>query len=449
MKDIHKDFQKAHDNAILFLGRYTSLNKEEVILFLEKFAIRYTDTLDDDVVMVVEGTILSPLEEEMATLAYQKKIPIYNTDQFDKLYATQLNSDSILMSLKLSNNQDRLARLLHNQHLTDALFIKLFAMYDWRGEGMFDSSENMKMSTLFAKRFFSKSRFDAATYHSPISIFEVALLTQNPDLLEVMFSLPKIKVKQSRSGIKRPTTTREAIAINPYTNDKTLTKLLRQDDPEIDYFLALNPASSHQIQEQLFNRGSQQTKEALAQNENLAPELFARLINYPILWECQKIDSQRLQLLQAPYPPKIATNENLCEDVIDTLMNSKDLNILQNLAKNATLSTIQLQKLYDLQNPALYPFLCANPNTPHEILQILFEKDDHQIQIYLARNTKAPLTLLQQLFEKDDFEINCSLAHNEALPISWLQQLQIDSRLLTYLKENKIFTQNILHNLGI
>ena len=52
-------------------------------------------------------------------------------------------------------------------------------------------------------------------------------------------------------------------------------------------------------------------------------------------------------------------------------------------------------------------------------------------------------------FAKDNYEINCSLALNESLPLEYLQQLQIDHRLLNYLKNNKTFTENILHNLGI
>jgi hypothetical protein len=449
MKDINKDFTAAGGKAILFLGRYLSLSEEEIKLFLEKFDIRYTTTLDDDVVMAVESTLLSPIEEEIATTAYKQGIPLYNTEQFDKLYAETLNSDSILMSLKLSNNQERLARLLHNRYLSDTLFIKLFAMYDWGGEGMFDNSENMKIATLFAKRFFSKSRFDAATYHSPVSIFEVAILSKNPDLLEVMFDLPEIEVKQSRSGIKKPTTTRQALAANAYANKSTLTKLFRRNDKDIDFFLALNPALPHTMQEQLFERADNQTKEALAQNENLSPSLFEKLTEYPPLWQFQKIDSTKLTLLPSPIPPEIGENENLSPEVIDFLLSQNNHEILENLAFNPALSAAQIQKLYALQNETLYPLLCANPGTPQEILETLFQKNNHEIERHLALNPNTPIIILEKLFAKDDFEINCSLALNEALPVSWLQQLQIDSRLLNYLKENKTFTENILNNLGI
>ena len=449
MKNIDTDFANAGGKAILFLGRFHSLSEEEITLFLEKFDIRYTTTLDDDVAMVFESTILSPLEEEIATEAYRKGLHIYNSEQLDKLYADQLNSDSILMSLKLSNNQERLARLLHNRYLSDALFIKLFAMYDWGGEGMFDNSENMKIATLFAKRFFSKNRFDSATYHSPISVFEVAILTDNPDLLEVMYDLPEIEVKQSRSGAKRPTTTRQAIAVNPHTNQKTLTRLFRRNDPDIDYFLARNPATPHKMQEALFARANDETKEALAHNENLSPALFAKLAHYPDLWLTQKITGKHLVHLPHPIPSEIGANENLDQEVVDFLLENGDLAVLENLAQNPLLNTTQIEKLYTEKVPRLHPFLAANPNTPETILHKLFERNDHEIDRYLALNPAAPETILEQLFARDDFEINCSLALNESLPVSWLQQLQIDARLLPYLKENRTFTENILHNLGI
>jgi hypothetical protein len=448
-KDIDRDFHNAEGEAILFLGRYTSLSIEEIKLFLEKFNIRYTDRLDDDVVMVVESTILSPIEEEIATQAYQNKIPLYNTDQFDRLYADKLNSDSILMSLKLSNNQERLARLLHNRYLSDALFIKLFAMYDWGDEGMFDNSENMKIATLFAKRFFSKNRFDAATYHSPISVFEVAIITKNPDLLEVMYDLPTIEVKQSRNAPKRPRNTKEAIAANAFANEKTLTKLFRRNDPGIDYFLARNPATTHALQEQIFERGDDQTKEALSQNENLSPLLFEKLTHIPSLWEFQPVDMEKLSHLPTPIPPQIGENEQLSPEVIDFLLQQEDVALLENLAQNPTLNAKQLQALYDRGERALYPAIASNPNTPAKILHTLFAEHDPAIDRFLALNTQAPQAILEQLFARDDFEINCSLALNEALPIAWLQQLQIDARLLPYLKENSTFTENILHNLGI
>lgn len=448
-KDINRDFHNAKGKAILFLGRYTSLSTEEIKLFLEKFDIRYTDTLDDDVVMAVESTILSPLEEEIATEAYRNKIPLYNTDQFDALYANELNSDSILMSLKLSNNQERLARLLHNRYLSDALFIKLFAMYDWRDEGMFDNSENMKIATLFAKRFFSKSRFDAATYHSPISVFEVAIISENPDLLEVMYDLPLIEVKQSRSGPRRPVHTKEAIAVNPHANEKTLTRLYRLNDPGIDYFLALNPATPHTLQEQIFERSDTDTKEALTQNSNLSPALFEKLAHIPSLWEFQPVNTEKLAHLPTPIPPQIGENEHLTPEVIAFLLKQEDAALLENLAQNPSLTPRQLQRLYETGSETLYPAIASNPNTPPEILETLFAKNDHGIDRYLALNPNAPQTILGQLLARDDFEINCSLALNEALPITWLQQLQIDTRLLPYLKENSTFTENILHNLGI
>jgi len=449
MKNIDTDFRNAQGKAILFLGRFSSLNEEEIKLFLEKFEIRYTTTLDDDVAMAFESTILSPIEEEIAAEAYKRGVHLYNSDQFDKLYADRLNSDAILMSLKLSNNQQRLARLLHNRYLSDALFIKLFAMIDWGGEGMFDNSENMKLATLFAKRFFSKSRFDSATYHSPISVFEVAIITENPDLLDLMFDLPQIEVKQSRSGARRPTTTREAIAINPHTSEKTLTRLFRLNNPAIDLFLARNPATPHTMQERIFARADAETKEALALNENLSPALFEALSPLPALWLTQKIEKEHLQFLPDPAPAEIGENENLSEAVIDYLLEKGNTQLLKNLAQNPALNTEQIEKIYTQKAQNLHPYLGANPNTPEEILHELFARNDHETNRYLALNTKTPLQILEKLFTQEDYEINCSLALNEALPIPWLQQLQIDTRLLPYLKENRTFTENILQNLGI
>ena len=448
MKDINKDFDAATGKAILFLGRFASLSREEIEHFLEKFDIRYSDTLDEDVVMAVESSLLSPIEEEIATETYRKGIPLYNTEQFDQLYATQLNSDALLMSLKLSNNQERLTRLLHNRHLSDTLFLKLFSMYDWGNEGMFDNSDNMKIATLFAKRFFQKDRFDAATYHSPISVFEVALITKESEILDVMFDLPEIEVKQSRSGPKKPTRLKEAIASNPHTGEKTLTRLLRRNDPGIDYFLAQNPAATHAMQEQIFERADEQVKEALTKNRNLSPTLFAKLTDFQTLWEYQPIDVEKLAYRE-DLPAVIGENENLTPEAVDRLIASGETATLQNLAANPILTSAQIETLYHLGDESLYPAIASNPNTPVAILEALFERGEREIEQNLALNPSVPQEILQKLFAYEEFDINCALALNESLPLPWLQQLQIDSRLLPYLKENRTFTENILHNLGI
>ena len=448
LKNIDIDFQNAKGKSILFLGHFNSLSKEEIELFLEKFDISYKTTLDDDVIMAIEGTILSVFEEESATQAYQKKIPIYGIDQFDRLYAKKLDSDSILMTLKLSNDKERLFRLMHNPYLGDRLFLKLFSTYDWKEDGMFDNSDNMKISTLFAKRFLKKDRFDSAAYYSPVSIFEVAQISKNPDVLEVMFDLPDLRIKRSKNSAKKPMNLKEAIAANPFTNEKTLKKAFMRNDENIDYFLAQNPSISIQMQESIYKRANNRIKEALCKNENLINSLFEKLIDFETLWKYQPVDEKKLTLIKTP-PPCIGENEKLSQTIIDLLIDQKDEKTLKNLCTNPILNQNQLQKIYELNNKNLYPLLAAHPNSCAKILYKLFEEKNFDIDLHLALNPSAPKDILKTLFQRDDFEINKRLSLNETLDIESLQQLQIDHRLLNYLKENKTFTQNILNNLGI
>lgn len=452
MKDINIDFQAARDKSILFLGKFHSLTSEELTQFLEKFNITYTNTLQDDTAMFVEGTIMSPLEEDIAYDAFKKEIPGYSTDQFEKLYANALNSDSLLMSLKLSKNQERLSRLLHNNHLDDSLFIKLFRMVDWGDEGLFDNSENMEASTLFAKRFYYKDRFDPATYYSPISIFEIAIMHDDPEVLETLFSMPDIEVKQSRSRERRPTTIKEALATNAALNQTTLQKLVRLRDPNVDYFLSLNPLIDDNIAQTLLSRGDEETKQALAQNVSISDDIFAVLSKEPDVLEAllafQKIDMKRFNLIEN-FHPSIGENVLLSSEVVDTLITQNDEQTVQNLSANESLSSEQLTKIYDKGDSTNDAYLASNRNLPVEMLETLYEKDKREIELSLALNPSTPMKILELLFSKDDFEINQSLALNVALPIEYLQQLQLDTRLMHILKENKTFTENILQGLGI
>lgn len=452
IKNIDRDFKNSHGKSILFLGKFHSLSREELEQFLGKFDITYIDTLGEHVEMVVEGTIMSPLEEEIAYDAYKKKIPTYNTEQFEKLYASKLNSDTLLMSLKLSNDQTRLSKLLHNTHLDDALFLKLFRMYDWGEEGLFDNSENMEISTLFTKRFYKKERFDPATFHSPISIFEIAIISEDEGVLETLFSMPNLSVKQSRSGQKRPIDIKEALATNSFLNQDTLKRLVRLNNRDIDYFLVQNPLLTEDIANTLYDRSNLEIKQALATNDNISDNIFKALLDDETsaqnLLLYQKIDLARFKLINKLHPD-IGENETLSNEVIQILIDNNDEEIIQNLSANESISLTFLEKIYALSNPSFFPYLSSNKNISQEMITELYVKKDSEIDTSLAINLSLPKLILDELYNRDDFEINKSLALNESTPIEYLQQLQLDTRLLNYLKENSTFTENILNNLGI
>ncbi len=452
MKSIDKDFKNSYGKTILFLGKFHSATREELELFLDKFDIKYTDVLDADVKMFIEGSIMSPLEEMIADEAFANKIPNYKSTQFEKLYASYLDSDSILMSLKLSNNQDRLARLLQNEHIDNSLFLKLFRMYDWGEDGMFDNSENMEICTLFAKRFYQKKRFDPATFHSPISIFEIAIMSKSEDVLETLFSLPDLFVKQSRSRNRRPTNIKEALATNTFLNENTLKRLLRLNDEKVDYFLAQNPLIDENSAKILLEKGDEETIKSLSCNENLTDTIFEALLDKPYTHEsffyCQKIDLDRFKKVKKLHP-NIGVNENLSDEVIELLIQKDDLQIQKMLSLNHTLKPHFLQKLYNLQNVELFSHLASNINLPPKTISLLYKRKTKLIDIALAKNKSTPKEILKELYNRDDFDINNSLALNESTELEHLQQLQLDTRLISNLKENSTFTKNILLNLGI
>ncbi|MCH9813499.1 MAG: hypothetical protein K0U47_06090 [Epsilonproteobacteria bacterium] len=452
MKNIHVDFEKSRGKSILFLGKMHSLSQKELQLFLEKFEITYTDTLNEDVTMFVESTIISPLEEQIAYAAFSQKIPAYSTDQFDALYAKALHSDSLLMSLKLSNDQKKLTRLLQNRHLDNPLFLKLFRMYDWQDEGLFDNSENMEVSTLFAKRFYTKKRFDPATFHSPISIFEIAIMSKDADILEAIFNLPEMHIKQSRTKQKRPVTLKQALATNEALNLYTLQRLLRVNDKEIDYFLAQNHLIDDKITQTLLDRANDQTKQALACNTEISDTIFTQLLQEEIAIEMllafQRINLDRFSIIKTLHA-SIGENETLAPEVIEKLIRQNRKDIMQNLSANETLTQNQLNKIYTLDEVDYFPYLASNPNLAKHLLNELYKKKIFDIDRYLALNPNTPMDILEALYQRDNFELNQSLALNESLPIAYLQQLQLDTRLMHYLKENKTFTENILNGLGI
>lgn len=325
-------------------------------------------------------------------------------------------------------------------------------MYDWGEEGLFDNSKNMEICTLFAKRFYTKKRFDPAAFHSPISIFEIAIMTDNEDVLETLFNVPDITIKQSRSTQKRPVNIKQALATNAALNTNTLQRLVRLNNQDIDYFLAQNPLIDDQIAQTLLNRASDEVKQAMACNVHISDNIFQILLGEDAVIEqllCfQKINKTRFDMIETLHP-NIGANEALSQEVIAALIDENDDKIIQNLCANESLTLSHLQKIYAVANPDFFPYLASNKNLSQEIVEALYAKKDFEIDRYLALNTNTPMEILEELYNRENFEINQSLALNASLPISYLQQLQLDTRLMNLLKENKTFTENILNNLGI
>jgi len=364
---IEKAFESARGKSILFLGRLKNFTVEEVKIFLKQYDATFTDVLDEDVVVVVESTMMSPLEEEVSYEVYKEKIPTFRLDIFEKLYAEKITPNSLLMSLKLSNDQERLIRLLKNESFETTLYLKLFKLYDWKGEGVHENDENRDVTTTFVKRFYNPQQFmDPAMIYSPITLMTIAAESEDSEVLEAFLSMPHYQIKISK-GERRPKTLKEMVALNPASSAKTLRQLSNFNHMDIDYFLVQNDTLSGDLQEKIYERAGHDTKKMLTQNANLSDLLFDKLLaeNEEIvsyLFTFAKIDKGRLEKAKADKNFAVLGDGEGIEEVLPQLLEIDNLSLQKRLAENPIVEAKSLEMIYKKYGNEVTQALCHNPN---------------------------------------------------------------------------------------
>ena len=397
--------------------------------------------------------MIHPYEEEISYEVYKLKIPTFKDIEFEKFYAQNINQNSLLMTLKLSNDQDKIIRVLKNESFDDELYLKILKLYDWKGEGLFDNDNNRDVTITFIKRFFkAEYRVDPSTLYSPVNLSKIVAESKDQILLDTLLYIPNYQFNTSKKS-KSPKNTRELIANNHYSHVDTLKRLLSFKDDDIDFFLAKNSSIDEDMQESIYKRGVFENLLNLATNQNLSDKLFFLLLENkdiaPTLLEFAKIDKDRFEKARAKEEFYfIAKNENIGE-FIDTLLTLNDKRVDLFLAQNPATKLEHLQFLFKKDDKDIDINLSKNINISDDLAYKLYKKGIKDIELNLSANPSTPKDILIELFNKDEHEINIGLAQNSSMPLYYLQQLQLDSKLMHYLSKNRTFTDKILNNLGI
>ena len=398
--------------------------------------------------------MMHPTEEEISYEAYKKKLPTFKLEEFEAYYAQNINQNSLLMSIKLSNNQARIIRLLKNEAFDDEFYLKIFKLYDWMGEGVYDNDENRDVTITFIKRFFKSDVYlDPATIYAPISLAKIISQTDDEKLLDTVLSMPHYEFTTSKQDQKRATNIKELVASNPHTSKETLKNLLNFNDLELDYFLAQNSNLDLELQEVIYTRSDNQTKSMLALNESLSDELFEKLLKdeeaSKMLLAFAKIDLKRVELAKScEYFYLIGENPSI-SDLATEIVKNDDINLQKRLASNPAVDKNTLDLIYKKYGDEIATYLSQNPNLSQDLIKKFYGFKDKEIDIALAANISTSVDILSEYYERSDDDLNLSLASNSSTPIEYLQQFQLDNRYFNLLTKNRTFTDNILNNLGI
>jgi len=434
--------------SFLFLGREGIFTKDETARFLKKNGISMTKYLEEGVAATIEHSSLNPVEEDISNDAYDAKIPSFSLEAFEKLLSEGINDDELLMVIKLSNDQDRIFRLLGNENIKEDLFVKLLAMYEWHDEEEDDRNDrDTIMYTL--RRYIDIKPNEADLLYSYLTLRRLATEATNPKLLLALIGFQNFSFLVRG---KEKVTLRETIARNEHLDKELISKLVSLRELKVDVALACNPSVSLPLLQSLLTKNSEKINEALATNENIDDEIFNALLGkedkvIQLLLLSQSINLERLELIdtQALDSNLFATlgaNECLESNVIDELIRRDNEELICHLAENDTLSVTQLEDIYSKGIVSSFEYLAVNPAASVEMLEMLYEKyDESVIRIALAHNKSTPEAILRVLFERDEFEIYKSMASNSSLPMELLDILKVDTRLQNELAENEIFVK--------
>ena len=429
----------------LFLGREGLFTESEIVRFLKKYKITTTKNLEEGVVATIEPLNLNPLEEDISNDAYDKKIPSFGLDTFEKLLSEGMNDDELLMAIKLTNDQGRVFRLLGNEHISEELFVKLLMMYVWHNDEE-DNREDRDTIMYTLKRYINIKPNEADLHYSYLTLRRLATEARNPKLLLALIGFPNFDFLIRG---KEKVSLRETVARNTYIDTEVISKLVSLRDTKVDVALACNTAVALPLLQTLLTKENEDINKALATNTNIDNILFTELLNKEdtavqlLLWS-QPINSVRLEIvdaqgLESELFATIGANEKLDKQVINRLIAHDNKALISHLAGNDTLSHTQLEKIYAKGMKDSFQFLAINPASSVQMLEMLYTTyDETEIHVALAMNRNTSEQMLQELYHKNTLEIHRCMASNPSIPLDILDVLKVDTRLQNELSKNPI-----------
>lgn len=451
-QDLKALLEEAEGKKILFLGKEGIFTTQEVERFLKKYKVTRVKAIEEGVVASIEHHSLNPVEEMISEDAYTLKIPAYRLEEFEQLLSDGINDDELLMAIKLSNDQARVLRMIQNPDISDALFVKLLEMYQWHEEEE-DNNDDRSVVIATLTRYIDITPAERDQLYSTLTLKRLVREATDPRLLHALIGFPNYEFKQKEH---RTTSLYEVIATSGHIDGEVIKRLLSLRNPKVDMYLAANPVVPLE-QLKKFSLGEEKSiHEALAANETIDDVLFEMLLDKEkdvvklLLWY-QPISAERYRMIAGKITDpelfaELGKNLQIDRAVIEELLESGNITLLEKLAANRSISSAALQALYSKQiNTIFYP-LAGNPNLPVEIIESFYANDTNDLNMMhqVASNPNTPEKILRELYARDELEINKGLAANPATPIEILDVLKIDTRLRNALTQNEVFIEH--HN---
>ena len=369
---------------ILLFGKSRAFSEEEFLSQMKHHKIEIVKEYSDDVTLIVDGRMMTPSEQNLSDELYESKnLNAISIDVLEKELAASMDSATLLMSLKLSHDKERLKSFIENSMIPDALFFKLIKMYSWGREDFFENDDNRDVSAAFISRFYENIERNHNVQYATTGFIHLVNQAKSSELLNAIYELepmsfhPKIRM---------------AIGMSIYLDEAMQERLFKSGEPFLHEALSFNKKLKLSLVQELMSE--------VAFGENMAKSI--------------ELDDEKFKLLRA-FDVNLALNETLTFEMQKTLLALELDEVKLSLAENSSLD--------------------------RALIESLLGEENIKLQERLHQNSAMPVVLLEEAYKNGNYHL--ALAKNESTPIEILYQLQLDSRYERAVKTNANFGKHI------
>ncbi len=438
------NLKELEDKKILLFGKSRAFSMDEFSSQLKFHKISVVTQFEEDVSLVVEGRMMTPYEQNAGDALYKERsgsVEFISIDVLEKELAKHIDANTLLMSLKLSRNKERLKSFIQNAMIDDELFFKLLKMYTWSGEDFFENDDNRDVSAAIIGRFYKNIERNHNVQYATSGFMHLISQTSNQELIEMIAGLePLVKVSSDANA-----NILCAISSHADTPKSVLTLFIKRADPRVNRVIAMRDDCDEEMQQGLYDSKDENVLEALSWSKNLAKSVVYKILEIDLYAKNMakniNLDDELFTLFAEKYPLETAKNSSLSLYMQQRLMDLKLQNVNISLASNTFIDAGVAMKLLREDSSEIANEIYKNSATPPQALEEAYKESSNHLS--LSCNVSTPPHILLALAQSGNGEVLKALAQNPATPVEVLYQLQLDARFARAVKENPAFGRYI------
>ena len=436
------NFDALKNSSVLLLGKPRAFSMGEFEKQLRHHHIVLISAGDapkqlHDISAVIEGGLLNPLEHDLLEqLYFENETPIFRSDTLEQELSRYLNADTLLMSLKLTKDKERLHGFLTNPLIDDSIFIKLLTLYDFNGEGFFESDANRDVTTALIERFYDNLEQNHNIQYISMGVVELINKSSNVELIDAMASLSIVKHSLRKSGDALMEAVLFVLAQHRDLTSAHQIRFAKSDREALSLVLASREALDPSVEGVLLQSQHHEVLTALASNAHLSAEGMERLLetHEEQIIAHVRVNETLFKAFCKRNPKALGANPTLSTTMCEQLFALCNHDVHLALAKNSTLPHTVAEQLYAHGKRDILECLACNASLNKALLERLYEQEI--LHKYLAQNPALDEPMIYRLYRSTNRDVLEALAANEATPLDVLYDFLLDMNLEPIVRHN-------------